>query len=62
MEIFPQMYVSQYHQKLNKITLCDVTTRQLYRDFSIGYKFYAAAQIQTIIETESAAFSHTNVA
>ena len=41
---------------------CYHSPTQLYRDFSIGYEFYAAAQIETIIETESAAFSHTNVA
>ena len=47
----------------NKITLCNVTTHRLtlvmrlYRHFSIRYELYAAAQIQTIIETESASFS-----
>jgi len=52
----------------NKITLCDVTTHQLtlvmrlYHRFLIRYKFYAAARIQTITETEGASFSWTNVA
>jgi len=54
-------------QEANKITLCDVTTHQLklvmklYHHFSIRYKFYAAAQIETIIKTESASFGWTNV-
>jgi len=47
----------------NKITICDTTTHQLtlvmrlYRHFSIGYELYGAAQIQTIIETESTSIS-----
>jgi len=52
----------------NKITLCDITNQQLalvmrlYHHFSTQYEFYAAAQMQTIIKTESASFSSTNVA
>jgi len=47
----------------NKLMLCDATTHQLtlvmrlYRHFSIRYELYAAAQVQTIIETENASFS-----
>jgi len=48
----------------NKIMPCDVTTHQLTlwcRHFSIWYEFYASAPIQTIVKTESASFSWTNV-
>ena len=51
----------------NNIMLCDITIHQLtlamslYRHFSIRYEFYAAAQTQMIIKTESMSFSWTNV-
>jgi len=39
-----------------------LTNLHWYHHFLIRYEFYAAEQIQTIIKTESASFSWTNVA
>ena len=58
------MYVSGCHQKLTRLRYVTLSLANLhwYRHFLIRYEFYAAVQIQTIIQTESASFSRTNVA
>ena len=50
------MYVPQCYQKLKRLRYVSSPLADLHH-FSIRHEFYAAAQIQTIIKTESVSFS-----